>query len=101
MAYPNQYSILPGVLLLWYLDELRRFSKSQKTFSKTAKPFLIVCILKTKRCIGMKLCMKGNIVHIENMWKKQLRVAGWGGGGGEKQGLGPRNDVLTTCKAIR
>ena len=24
-----------------------------------------------------------------------------GGGGGEKQGLGPRNDVLTTCKAIR
>ena len=24
-----------------------------------------------------------------------------GGGGGEKQGLGPRNDVLTTCKATR
>ena len=23
------------------------------------------------------------------------------GGGGGKQGLGPRNDVLTTCKAIR
>ena len=26
---------------------------------------------------------------------------GGGGGGGEQQGLGPRNDVLTTCKAIR
>ena len=24
-----------------------------------------------------------------------------GGGGGKQQGLGPRNDVLTTCKAIR
>ena len=23
------------------------------------------------------------------------------GGGGKQQGLGPRNDVLTTCKAIR
>ena len=23
-----------------------------------------------------------------------------GGGGGEKKGLGPRNDVLTTCKAL-
>ena len=23
------------------------------------------------------------------------------GGGGEKEGLGPRNDVLTTCKAMR
>ena len=23
-----------------------------------------------------------------------------GGGGGKQQGLGPRNDVLTTCKAI-
>ena len=26
---------------------------------------------------------------------------GGGGGGLEQQGLGPRNDVLTTCKAIR
>ena len=23
-----------------------------------------------------------------------------GGGGGKRRGLGPRNDVLTTCKAI-
>ena len=23
-----------------------------------------------------------------------------GGGGGERRGLGPRNDVLTTCKAV-
>ena len=25
---------------------------------------------------------------------------GRGGGGGERRGLGPRNDVLTTCKAV-
>ena len=25
---------------------------------------------------------------------------GGGGGGGKRRGLGPRNDVLTTCKAI-
>ena len=23
-----------------------------------------------------------------------------GGGGGKRRGLGPRNDVLTTCKAV-
>ena len=40
-----------------------------------------------------------------NMQKTQLfiilRQSLGGGGGGKKQGLGPRNDVLTTCKAIR
>ena len=25
---------------------------------------------------------------------------GDGGGGGKRRGLGPRNDVLTTCKAV-
>ena len=25
---------------------------------------------------------------------------GGGGGGGKRRGLGPRNDVLTTCKAV-
>ena len=24
-----------------------------------------------------------------------------GGGGGKRRGLGPRNDVLTTCKAVK
>ena len=27
-------------------------------------------------------------------------VQGGGGGGGGRRGLGPRNDVLTTCKAV-
>ena len=26
--------------------------------------------------------------------------SGGGGGGGKRRGLGPRNDVLTTCKAV-
>ena len=43
-------------------------------FEKRApgKPFLIVCILKTKTYMGMKLCMKGNFVRIKNMSKEQL-----------------------------
>ena len=30
-----------------------------------------------------------------------MNCFGQGGGEGKQQGLGPRNDVLTTCKAIR
>ena len=43
-------------------------------FEKRApgKPFLIVCILKTKKYIGIKLCMKENFVRIKNMSKEQL-----------------------------
>ena len=29
-----------------------------------------------------------------------LRKGNMQGGGGEKRGLGPRNDVLTTCEAV-
>ena len=28
------------------------------------------------------------------------RVVSKGGGGGKKKGLGPKNDILTTCKAL-
>ena len=33
---------------------------------------------------------------------KQTKVEGGGGGGGwgKRRGLGPRNDVLTSCKAV-
>ena len=34
-----------------------------------------------------QLCIKGGV------------ATGWGGGG-KRRGLGPRNDVLTTCKAV-
>ena len=40
--------------------------KSRKLYGP-AKPFVIICILKIKKCIGMKFCMKGNFVHIKNM----------------------------------
>ena len=57
-----------------------RFSKvpkSRKLFGP-AKPFLTICILKAKYCIGMKLCMKGIILHIQNMWKEQLcKLKAW------------------------
>ena len=36
------------------------FSKAPKTFG-SMKPFLIVCILKTKKCIGIKLRTKGKL----------------------------------------
>ena len=32
--------------------------------------------------------------------KALLSGGGGGGGGGKRRGLGPRNDVLTTCKAV-
>ena len=38
----------------------------------TAKPFLIICILKRKLCIDMKLCKKGAFAHIKNLRKEHL-----------------------------
>ena len=43
-----------------------RFSKAPKLFGP-AKPFLIACILKTKKRAGIKLCMKDNFIHVKNM----------------------------------
>ena len=39
----------------------------------SAKPFLIMCTLKTKKCTGRKLFTKGNFVDFKNMRKEQLR----------------------------
>ena len=47
-------------------------------------------------------------IHVILLTKKgyiiQTRVGGGGGGGGggglKRRGLGPRNNVLTTCKAV-
>ena len=38
------------------------------------------------------LCYLNTTVHVQS--------EGGGGGGGKRRGLGPRNDVLTTCKAV-
>ena len=46
---------------------LGSFSQRLRTLFGPAKPFLIVCILKTKGCIGMKLCMNRNFVRIKNV----------------------------------
>ena len=40
-----------------------RFSKAPNAFRVCEAIF---------NCIGMSLCMKGNFVHISNMWKEQL-----------------------------
>ena len=45
--------------------------KPRKLFGP-GKPFLIVCILETKKYMGMERCMKGNFVRIKNMSKEQL-----------------------------
>ena len=42
------------------------FSKALKLFGP-AKPLLIACILKTKKRVGIKLCMKDNFIHVKNM----------------------------------
>ena len=38
-------------------------------------------------------------LFLSRKFQSSAMVKGGGGGGGE--GLGPRNDVLTTCKAVR
>ena len=34
------------------------------------------------------------------LYRRCLSCLKSGGGGGRRRGLGPRNDVLTTCKAV-
>ena len=34
------------------------------------------------------------------LFKPKVYSSGGGGGRGKRRGLGPRNDVLTTCKAV-
>ena len=40
--------------------------KSRKHF-EPAKPFLVIGILKTEECVGLKLCMKVTSVHIKSI----------------------------------
>ena len=53
-------------------NQLGPVSRKPRKLFGPGKPFLIVCTLKTKKYIGMKLCMKGNFVRIKNMSKEQL-----------------------------
>ena len=62
---------------------------------KTAAVFFLS---KKKKVAAVNTVMKG----LGNRSDKIKRPsASRVGGGGKQQGLGPRNDVLTTCKAIR
>ena len=47
--------------------------KPRKLFGP-AKPFLVTCILKTEKCIGLKLCMKETSVHIKNIMESDSSV---------------------------
>ena len=40
--------------------------KPQKLFGPQ-KQYLVICILRTEKCIGLKLCMKRTSVHIKNI----------------------------------
>ncbi len=46
--------------------------KTSATFRAREATFLVICVLKTETCIGLKLCMKGTSVYIKNMGIKQL-----------------------------
>ena len=48
------------------------------------------------------MIFKPNITYEENCPNQAGGGVGGGvGGGGKRRGLGPRNDVLTTCKAVQ
>ena len=55
-----------------FIPDLGPVSRRSRKLFGSAKPFSIVRILKTKKCMGMKLCRKGKFVRIKNMWKEQL-----------------------------
>ena len=40
----------------------------------TAKPLLVICILKTEKCIGLKLCLKRTSVHIKKYHRLDTSV---------------------------
>ena len=48
------------------------------------------------------LCLRGTQLHCTTLCVPASVSfdQGGGGGGGGRRGLGPRNDVLTTCKAV-
>ena len=50
-----------------------RFSKAPETF-RARKAILVTCILKTEKCIGLKLCMKETSVHIKNIMESDSSV---------------------------
>ena len=57
-----------------YAWDLRPISQKPQTLFGPVKPFLhvVVRILKTKKSIGMKLCMQGTFGHIKKYVKEQL-----------------------------
>ena len=60
----NQF--LPVTILLPFNSNQGPISRKSRKLFGPEKPFLIVCVLKTKHCIDLKLCMTGNFVPIKN-----------------------------------
>ena len=50
-----------------FVPVLGAVSRKPRKLFGPAKPFLVICILKTEKCIGLKLCMKGTSDHIKNI----------------------------------
>ena len=66
-----------------------------------SKSLSVECCLETKMRRDVQLLydvMADTIGYIQI--KMRAASMGGGGGGGKRRGLGPRNDVLTTCKAV-
>ena len=54
-----------------------------------------------RKCFCVLFCfvsLGSNIFYKRSSFLLCLPQGGWGGG--KRRGLGPRNDVLTTCKAV-
>lgn len=52
-----------------------RFLKAAETFpAAKAKPFLVICLLKTEKCISLKLSLKGSSVHVKNIMELHSSV---------------------------
>ena len=49
-------------------------SRKPRKFFGPAKPFLVICILKTEKCIDLKFCMKGTSVHIKDIMELNSSV---------------------------
>ena len=52
-----------------------------------------------KRCANSSIFLVTKNSELQQS-NNSFERGGGGGGGWERRGLGPRNDVLTTCKAV-
>ena len=86
-----------------------RTAEPRTTVERELESFYCMLLFKTPVCIPFKTFTEDIEMLVVSAKRIRIHLAlnqGGGGGGGErerekKQGMGPRNDVLTTYKAIR